>query len=100
MRKINNGMFIFSLLGPKLDFFNILQNRKCVFYGRAGLTAKIVDKKVILPWVSNLVPPPYFEVSNKMSPAKGSPWGTRPTKSAHSTGGGLNYSPTVKDFSQ
>ena len=30
-----------------------------------------------------------------MSPAKGSPWGTRPTKSAHSTGGGINYSPTV-----
>ena len=47
MRKINNGMFIFSLLGPKLDFFDILQNRKCVFYRRASLTAKIVNKKVI-----------------------------------------------------
>ena len=45
--EINNGMVLFSLLGPKLDFFNILQNTKCVFYRRVGLTAKIVNKKVI-----------------------------------------------------
>ena len=36
-------------------------------------------------WV--IYSPPYFQVSKKMSPAKGSPWGTRPRKSAHSTGG-------------
>ena len=50
-----------------------------------------------LPWVSNLIiPPPYIEVSNKLSPTKVIPWDTCPTKSPHSAGGELNYSPMVK----
>ena len=55
MREINSGPFIFSLLGAKIDFFNILQNRKRVFYLWWSLTAIIVNKKMISRATSHIL---------------------------------------------